>query len=291
MTNDLMDDINHSTTHVKQTLGGIMKPTPRTHALKTTLIALMLAAVSPAHATGVPTVDGSAILTTLQQWYQNAQRQFSQMQSMMPGQIASNLAGSDTDKTNAQQYINALQDVQTQMQSLDMCSQYKVQSSQSLCNQEYKLKLSRINAYIVMMKAVQTDYDDLMSAVNDYNTTAKSATVGAVIEGGGNFKKGELDAKAEAVKVAQKKLSDHMEQHAQFIQSIESNIKMVHEVRLDVARLQFDGNAGGLSDLIKKGTVTATLETATQEYKNKADAAKTSTIRYNNGQTKTGTNY
>lgn len=51
------------------------------------------------------------------------------------------------------------------MQSLDMCSQYKVQSSQSLCNQEYKLKLSRINAYIVMMKAVQTDYDDLMNAV------------------------------------------------------------------------------------------------------------------------------
>ena len=268
-----------------------MKPTPRTHALKTTLIALMLAAVSPAHATGVPPVDGSAILTTLQQWYQNAQRQFSQMQSMMPGQIASNLAGSDTDKTNAQQYINALQDVQTQMQSLDMCSQYKVQSSQSLCNQEYKLKLSRINAYIVMMKAVQTDYDDLMSAVNDYNTTAKSATVGAVIEGGGNFKKGELDAKAEAVKVAQKKLSDHMEQHAQFIQSIESNIKMVHEVRLDVARLQFEGNSGSLSSVIDKAAVSATLMSAAAKYESDAQN-KRENEQIQMGKTiKTGTNY
>ena len=266
---------------------------PMMPRLKAGLLALVLAGslISPAHATGVPTVDGSAILTTLQQWYQNAQRQFSQMQSMMPGQIASNLAGSDTDKTNAQQYINALQDVQTQMQSLDMCSQYKVQSSQSLCNQEYKLKLSRINAYIVMMKAVQTDYDDLMSAVNDYNTTAKSATVGAVIEGGGNFKKGELDAKAEAVKVAQKKLSDHMEQHAQFIQSIESNIKMVHEVRLDVARLQFEGNSGSLSSVIDKAAVSATLMSAAAKYESDAQN-KRENEQIQMGKTiKTGTNY
>lgn len=266
---------------------------PMMPRLKAGLLALVLAGslINPAHATGVPTVDGSAILTTLQQWYQYAQRQFSQMQSMMPGQIASNLAGSDTDKTNAQQYINALQDVQTQMQSLDMCSQYKVQSSQSLCNQEYKLKLSRINAYIVMMKAVQTDYDDLMNAVNDYNTTAKSATVGAVIEGGGNVKKGELDAKAEAVKIAQKKLSDHMEQHAQFIQSIESNIKMVHEVRLDVARLQFEGNSGSLSSVIDKAAVSATLMSAAAKYESDAQN-KRENEQIQMGKTiKTGTNY
>lgn len=266
---------------------------PMMPRLKAGLFALVLAGslISPAHATGVPTVDGSAILTTLQQWYQYAQRQFSQMQSMMPGQIASGLVGSDKAKTQAGEYIKALQDIQTQMQSLDMCSQYKVQSSQSLCDQEYKLKLARINAYIVMMKDVQADYDALMSAVNDYNSTANGANVGDMMTGGGDVKTGQLATKGETVKAAQKTLSDHMEQHAQFIQSIESNIKMVHEVRLDVARLQFEGNSGSLSSVIDKAAVSATLMSAAAKYESDAQN-KRENEQIQMGKTiKTGTNY
>ena len=266
---------------------------PMMSKLKANLLALVLAGsfISPAHATGVPTVDGSSILTTLQQWYQYAQRQFSQMQSMMPGQIASSLMGSDKAKTQASEYIQALQNIQTQMQSLDMCSQYKVQSSQSLCDQEYKLKLARINAYIVMMKDVQADYDALMSAVNDYNSTSSTANIGDLMTGGGNVKTGELGTKGETLKAAQKALSDHMEQHAQFIQSIESNIKMVHEVRLDVARLQFEGNSGSLSSIIDKAAVSATLMSAAAKYESDAQNKRENEQIQMGKTTKTGTNY
>ena len=114
-----------------------MKPTPRTHALKTTLIALMLAAVNPAHATGVPTVDGSAILTNLQQWYQSAMRDYNRVMNMKPGQIVTDALGLDNEtKKKMGDYISALQNVKTQMNEAKPCEKYPIEASKLLCTQE-----------------------------------------------------------------------------------------------------------------------------------------------------------
>ena len=267
-----------------------MKPTPRTHALKTTLIALMLAAVNPAHATGVPTVDGSAILTNLQQWYQNAQRWYSDVQNKSPGQLAINILGNPEATKQADSYISALQQAKQQMQQANACQKYPVEASKMLCVQEEDLKVQKLDAYIKLLEGVKVDYDKLSAKLSEYNGLGFS--LGNVVTAEGtNTNDGKRKTLETEIDQLRQQILTNMQQHKGQIDMIDGQLNMVHGIRVDVGRVQFEGNAGGLSDLIKKGAVTATLETATQEYKNKADAAKTSTIRYNNGQTKTGTNY
>ena len=142
-----------------------------------------------------------------------------------------------------------------------------------------------------MMENLKKDYDNLYAAAEDYNKTASSASVGDMMVGGGDTKTGELTTKANALNSAQNTLSDNMKKHGEFIKSIESNIKMVNEVRTDVARLQYEGNSGGLSDLIGKAAVSATLITAAKQYESDAeDTRESAQIDMGKG-TKTGTNY
>lgn len=265
-------------------------------ALSAIITLLIVTAASTAHATGVPTVDGSAIISNLQQWYQSAQRWYSQMSSMKPGTLVAEQLGLDSktvekSKSQAQQYINALGEVQKTMNSVNECTKYKVAASESLCSQERTLKLSRITAYIVMMEQVKTDYDNLQKAAEEYNSTASSASTGDMMTGGGDTKNGEIETKATALKTAQENLAKNMQKHGEFIQSIESNIKMVNEVRKDVARLQFEGNSGGLSDILTKAAVSATLITAAQRYESEAEDTRESAQIQMGKTTKTGTNY
>ena len=159
-----------------------------------------------------------------------------------------------------------------------------------LCVQEEDLKVQKLDAYIKLLEGVKVDYDKLSAKLSEYNQLGFS--LGNVVTAEGtNTNDGKRKTLETEIDQLRQQILTNMQQHKGQIDMIDGQLNMVHGIRVDVARVQFDGNAGGLSDLIKKGTVTATLETATQEYKNKADAAKTSTIRYNNGQTKTGTNY
>ena len=82
-----------------------------------------------------------------------------------------------------------------------------------------------------------------------------------------------------------------MEQHAQFIQSIESNIKMVHEVRLDVVRIQFEGNSGSLSSGIDKAAVSDTLMSAAAKYESDAQNERENEQIQMGKTIKTGANY
>ena len=265
---------------------------PRMPRLKAGLLALVLAGslISPAHATGVPTVDGSAILTNLQQWYQNAQRWYSDVQNKSPGQLAMNILGNPEATKQADSYISALQQAKQQMQQANVCQKYPVEASKMLCVQEEDLKVQKLDAYIKLLEGVKADYDKLSAKLSEYNQLGFS--LGNVLTAEGtNTNDGKRKTLETEIDQLRQQILTNMQQHKGQIDMIDGQLNMVHGIRVDVARVQFEGNAGGLSDLIKKGAVTATLETATQEYQDKADAAKTSTIRYNNGQTKTGTNY
>lgn len=266
---------------------------PRMPRLKAGLLALVLAGslISPAHATGVPTVDGSAILTNLQQWLQSAQRWYSQMQSMQPGEFAQSMLGQEQATNQADSYIAALEKAKQQMQESSTCQKYPVQASKMLCVEELDLKVRKMDAYITLLNGVKDDYNALAQKVKERQSVAAQFSAGDQMTGGGNTQQEKLRVLDAQIADLRERISTNMQQHKGQIDMIDGQLNMVHGIRVDVARVQFEGNAGGLSDLIKKGAVTATLETATQEYKDKADAAKTSTIRYNNGHTKTGTNY
>lgn len=67
--------------------------------------------------------------------------------------------------------------------------------------------------------------------------------------------------------------------------------KWYDEVRLDVARLQFEGNSGSLSSVIDKAAVSATLMSAAAKYESDAQN-KRENEQIQMGKTiKTGTNY
>ena len=116
-------------------------------------------------------------------------------------------------------------------------------------------------------------------------------SAGDALTSGGNTQQDKLRTLDEQIADLRQKIMTNMQQNKEQINTIDSQIALVHGVRVDVARMQIEGNSGGLSDLIKKGAVVATLQTAAHEYEEKAEKAKTGVIKYGNGETKSGTNY
>ena len=271
-----------------------MKPT--SHAFKSTfkatLIALSIAAISPAHATGVPTVDGSAIISNLQQWYQSAQRWYSQISSMKPGELAESLLGLDKANAQADKDIKRLEAIKKQMQESNPCNRYEQQATHPMCLQEAALKVERIDAYIVMMKDLKDDYNDLANAVRTRNAKAGSFNVGDMLTGGGDTKEGEINTSDQAIIDARAKIAQTMEQHKKSIDGITDNINMVHGIRVDVARIQFEGSSGnaGLSEVIGQAAVSTVLEGATRRYRNDAEDIREGTNESEDS-TRVGTNY
>ena len=257
-------------------------------SLKASLIALSIAAISPAHATGVPTVDGSAIISNLQQWYQSAQRWYSQMQSMAPGEFAANLLGLEKATSQADSYIAALEKVKTQMQDANPCKKYPVEASKMLCTQEEDLKVQMIDAYIAMLNAVKEDYDALYKKVDERNKMAAQFALGDLLTGGGDTKEGELKALDVQINDLRQRLGTNMQQNSVQIDMAEKRVKIANNLRVVVARGQFEGNTDGLSSLITKGAVITTLSSAASKYDEKTKNIKNQAIS-TTGQT--GTDY
>ena len=253
-----------------------MKPTPRTHALKTTLIALMLAAVNPAHATGVPTVDGSAILTTLQQWYQSAMRDYNRVMNMKPGQIVTDALGLDNEtKKKMGDYISALQNVKTQMNEAKPCEKYPIEASKLLCEQEEDLKVQKIDAYIKLLKDVEADYDKLNVKLSEYNALSFGNL--NVLTGEGETNDGRRKTLEVEIAELRQKILTNMQNNKGQIDLIEGQIKLVNGIRVDVARMQIEGDSNSLKKLIGEAAVVKTLQDATKDYNEKADALKSGT--------------
>ena len=253
-----------------------MKPTPRTHALKTTLIALMLAAVNPAHATGVPTVDGSAILTNLQQWYQSAMRDYNRVMNMKPGQIVTDALGLDNEtKKKMGDYISALQNVKTQMNEAKPCEKYPIEASKALCEQEEDLKVQKIDAYIKLLKDVEADYDKLNVKLSEYNALSFGNL--NVLTGEGETNDGRRKTLEVEIAELRQKILTNMQNNKGQIDLIEGQIKLVNGIRVDVARMQIEGDSNSLKKLIGEAAVVKTLQDATKDYNEKADALKSGT--------------
>ena len=255
-----------------------MKPTSHAFkaSLKATLIALSIAAISPAHATGVPTVDGSAIISNLQQWYQSAQRWYSQMQSMDPGQFATSVVGQQQATSSADAYISRLEQVKGEMQQSNTCSNFKVKASQDLCNTEEDLRIQQIDAYITMLKAVKKDYDELQAKAQERASVGGQFSAGDAMTGGGNTQDGKLKTLDKEIDVLRTRLVANMSQHKEQIEMIEQQIGFTKSMRVTVGKKQFEGDSKGLADLLKKGAVAAVLETAASDYESDAESIKTS---------------
>jgi len=244
--------------------------------LKATLIALSLAAINPAHATGVPTVDGSAIISNLQQWYQSAQRWYSEQLSKDPGQFASSLVGKDKANSNAEAYISRLEQVKKDMIQSNTCSNYKVAASQGLCNDEESLKVQKIDAYITMLKAVKEDYDALFAKAEQRQSVGSQFNAGNEMTGGGTTQGGKLETIDKEIDVLRTRLVANMEQNSRQIDMIDKQIAFTNDVRVEVGRKQFEGDSKGLADLLKKGAVVGVLQSAASDYESDAESIKTS---------------
>ena len=255
-----------------------MKPTPRTHALKTTLIALMLAAVNPAHATGVPTVDGSAILTNLQQWYQSAMRDYNRVMNMKPGQIVTDALGLDNEtKKKMGDYISALQNVKTQMNEAKPCEKYPIEASKLLCTQEEDLKVQKIDAYIALLNGVKADYEKLNAKLAEYNNLGFTTTLTDFVDGGGTTNDGQRKTLEVEIAQLRQQILTNMQNNKGQIDLIEGQIKLVNGIRVDVARMQIEGDSNSLKKWIGEAAVVKTLQDATKDYNEKADALKSGT--------------
>jgi hypothetical protein len=248
-----------------------MKRTPRTHAFKATLIALSLTAINPtAHATGVPTVDGSAILTNLQQWYQSARRWYSEAQSKDPGQFASSLVGQKEAKSAADTYISRLEKVKSDMQQSNTCSKFTVKASQGLCNDEENLKIQKIDAYISMLKVVKDDYDALFAKAEERQAMGGTFNAGDMLTAGGTIPDEKLETIDQELEVLRARLVANMAQNKEQIDMIDKQIAFTNDLRVSVAKKQFEGDSKGLADLLKKGLVVGVLQTAASDYESDA---------------------
>ena len=270
-----------------------MKPTHAFKAnlkttLKASLIALSIAAISPAHATGVPTVDGSAIISNLQQWYQSAQRAYSQIASMKPGELAANLLGNSQATSKADEYIASLEKVKTTMDTTSKCTKYMVPASVKACQTELLEQKAYIDAYIAMLEAVKEDYDALYKKVDERNKMAAQFALGDLLTGGGDTKEGELKALDVQINDLRQRLGTNMQQNSVQIDMAEKRVKIANNLRVVVARGQFEGNTDGLSSLITKGAVITTLSSAASKYDEKTKNIKNQEIS-TTGQT--GTDY
>ena len=264
---------------------------PMMPRLKSGLLALVLTGslISPAHATGVPTVDGSAILTNLQQWYQNAQRTYSQMASMKPGELAASLVGSGQATSKAQEYISSLETVKTTMDKTTQCNKYMVPASVKACLDELQAQKAYIDAYIAMLKAVQEDYDALYQKVAERNRVATQFALGDLLTGNGmNTHQGELDTLDVQINDLRQRLGTSMQQNRAQIDMAKEQVEVANKVRVIAARGQFEGNTDGLSSLITKGAVVTTLSTAAAKYDAKTQEIKNKQITTTG---RTGTNY
>lgn len=266
---------------MKHTIGAIMKPAHAFKAnlkttLKASLIALSIAAISPAHATGVPTVDGSAIISNLQQWYQSAQRWYSQMQSMDPGQFATSVVGQQQATSSADSYISLLQQVKKDMQQSNTCGNFKVQASQDLCNKEESLRIQQIDAYITMLNTVKKDYDDLQAKAQERTSLGGQFSAGDALTGGGNTQDGKLKTLDKEIDVIRTRLVANMSQHKEQIEIIDKQIGFTNYTRVKVGKKQFEGDSNGLADLLKKGAVVGVLQSAANDYESDAESIKAS---------------
>lgn len=186
------------------------------------------------------------------------------------------MVGNKEAASKADEYISRLEQVKKDMQQSNTCSKYKVAASQGLCNDEESLKIQKIDAYISMLKVVKKDYDALFAKAEERQSTGGTFDAGSPLTGGGTIPDEKLKTIDQELDVLRTRLTANMQQNSQQIEMIDKQIAFTNDLRVEVARKQFEGDSAGLADLLKKGAVVGVLQSAANDYESDAESIQTS---------------
>ncbi|MGL4768582.1 MAG: hypothetical protein ACRCV6_10975 [Formosimonas sp.] len=251
---------------------------------------LGLAVMQPAKA-GVPVVDGAHIGMQLGQWAENLvqwgkqfdewKKNIKQWSSTFKSQLSAEL-GKLTDSSNASTRETDMDEIIKQMQASKLCDKVKVEQSKTLCDQEQNLKVARAKRIVKALKDSSDSIKEVNRLVEEYNQLVQSASTSS--DGGdSNTNKGSIDSKAKEIDVAQQKVRQAFEEAQKDVQIYDSQISMVRGLRVDMAKIQLEGQEPGLIDkLAVTAGVGGTLTAAAKKYKRDIEMIKIKSDTNNN---------
>ncbi|MGL4768604.1 MAG: hypothetical protein ACRCV6_11090 [Formosimonas sp.] len=251
---------------------------------------LGLAVMQPAKA-GVPMIDGAHIGMQLGQWAENLvqwgkqfdewQKNIKQWSSTFKSQLSKELEAL-TDTSNASTREADMNKIVKQMQDGKLCDKIKVEQSLVLCNQEQQLKVARAKRIVKALKDSSESIEKVNTLVGEYNKLVQSAST-STTGGDSNTNKGSIDSKAKEIDVAQQKVQQAFEEAQKDVQIYDSQISMIHGLRVDMAKIQLEGQEPGLIDkLAVTAGVGGTLTAAAKKYKRDIEMIKSKSDTNNN---------
>jgi hypothetical protein len=268
---------------VKPPQGGSMKPR---HIIKRSAAALALIGLltQPAQAQ-LTTVDPAHIALQVQSWAANAlswakdleewHKNITQWTSNFKSQLSGMIEGM-LDTSNAQTRADDLDRLVTQMQTGNLCSKIKYSASLELCKQEQALKLTRAKRIVKALKDSAASMDKINRLVKKYNKLVNSASISST-GGESDTNKAKIESVAHEIDMEQKNVQKVLTEAQKDVQLYDSEIAMLHGLRVDVAKIQLEGQEPGLIDkLAVTAGVGVTLNEATSKYKNNIETIKSS---------------
>jgi chromosome segregation ATPase len=253
------------------------------HHIAQTAAALLIASayINPAHAQ-VPVGDGAHIGMQIQQWVKNleewqkdAQRWISNIKSETVGKVNSLF----TDSKIADARSDSMKEAIDKLQEAKTCDKIKDTTAKGLCTDEQKLKIQRAQAYVKALKDAEKHVEQVQKLTAELNDLieqgAASASSASAIGEGTDTKRAAIEAKQNEILTEQNKITKVMATVETEVETIDRQITMVHDVRVEYAKTQVEGKKPGIIDkFVGTAAMFLTVQQDEETYKGKIKALK-----------------
>ena len=242
---------------------------------QTAITVALMCALNPVHAQ-VPVGDGAHIgmqaaqwLKNLEEWQKDAQRWVSGIKSQAAGII--NATFNDYNTVDAKEFKEAID----QYKNANPCVKIADSGAQNLCNVEYNFKVKRAEAMFKALEKAQPYLDNIKTMTTELNVLIAQGAASALAA---SFTGQNVDTKEAAIKTKQDEIEKEYAKFEAAIQkaqasvnTLDEQIKTIHSVRVDYARVKFEGNQPGVLDkLVGTATVYKVVSDETDGYTEEA---------------------